>query len=190
MTDSKLEVDVPPPEEQDSYFTQDYVTSMLIDAMESIGQTCARSGQYGPNGHHEIVAIRTDHIGSLRRAGVKALMRLIECLSRPAPRPVGKFQLAGRAVREIFRGYSVGQRLFNIGYKGLCLPRWFRKIIVRTGWHEAWREGYGYTASEDGKCGVCDRDWYQFRKSGVVRPDSNIFRIVAVFIWPFDGWKY
>ncbi|WP_186214699.1 hypothetical protein [Burkholderia gladioli] len=72
-------------EEQASYHDQDYAGHMLIDAMVRIDQTCAHSRNFGPDGWHEQVIIRTDHIGGLRRWVVRALMRLICALSRPAP---------------------------------------------------------------------------------------------------------
>ncbi|AQH05632.1 hypothetical protein A9R05_42180 (plasmid) [Burkholderia sp. KK1] len=72
-------------EEQASYHDQDYAGHMLIDAMVRIDQTCAHSRNFGPDGWHEQVVIRTDHIGGLRRRVVRALMHLICMLSRPVP---------------------------------------------------------------------------------------------------------
>ncbi|WP_155747101.1 hypothetical protein [Burkholderia territorii] len=73
----------PTPEEAASYFDQDYGERTLIEAMGRIGQTYAHSGHYGPDGSYQIVAIRTDHIGAVRRFIADTLMRMIGWLARP-----------------------------------------------------------------------------------------------------------
>jgi hypothetical protein len=76
---------MPPKEEMESYYAQDHATSMLIEAMASIGQTYQRGGNYGPYGGYEIVVVRTDTVGSIRRAIIGALMWMIECV---CPMPI------------------------------------------------------------------------------------------------------
>ncbi|MBA9833397.1 hypothetical protein D7S92_31095 [Burkholderia contaminans] len=73
----------PTPEEVASYFDQDYGERTLIEAMGRIGQTYAHSGHYGPDGSYQILAIRTDHIGPVRRFVAVTLMKLIGWLARP-----------------------------------------------------------------------------------------------------------
>jgi hypothetical protein len=79
------ECEAPSQEEQDSYYTQSHAGDMLIDAMMRIGQTYARSSTYGLNGSHELVVIRTDHVGAVRRLLVGGLMWVIGLLARAEP---------------------------------------------------------------------------------------------------------
>jgi hypothetical protein len=61
---------------------------------------------------------------------------------------------------------KIDMRLYLAGYSGLCLPRWLRKMMARSPWHRSWLTGHmGLYAAADGReMGVCDRDWYHYRK--------------------------
>ncbi|WP_124492034.1 hypothetical protein [Burkholderia stagnalis] len=80
-------IDVPTAAEMNCYFDQDYAEVELITAMAAIGQTYTYSSHHGPLGSHQVVAIRTDHIGPIRRAVVDALFRVIGWIARPDPKP-------------------------------------------------------------------------------------------------------
>ncbi|MCW3678642.1 hypothetical protein [Burkholderia cenocepacia] len=103
----------PPLEEQASYFDRDYAENMVINAMARIDQTCARSRYFGSEGWYELLAIRTDHIGAVRRWIVRRLVHVICSLSRPVPSR-GENQMVGGVAHAIGRG-SVGREVGSIG---------------------------------------------------------------------------
>ncbi len=42
-------------------------------------------------------------------------------------------------------------RFYLAGYKGVCLPRWLRRIMAGNRMHRAWLEGYMGSFEEDGR---------------------------------------
>jgi hypothetical protein len=67
-------------------------------------------------------------------------------------------------IHEALAAGSLEDRLYFVGYKGVCPSRGLRRFIARSRWHRAWLSGYMGRYEEDGKAfGVCDRDWYQYR---------------------------
>ncbi|WGS45766.1 hypothetical protein LFL97_23960 [Burkholderia sp. JSH-S8] len=71
-------------------------------------------------------------------------------------------------------------RFYLAGYKGVCLPRWLRRIMAGNRMHRAWLEGYMGSFEEDGRThGVLDREWYQLRASGA---DAGILTVVRAIL--------
>lgn len=172
-------------EEEASYHEQDYAGHMLIDAMTSINQTCARNRNFGLDGWHEYVVVRTDHIGGLRRWIIRALMNSICILSRPAPeKKAASNHQASNDTTPLL------ERFYFVGYQGLCLPRWLRRLTARHDLHYAWMRGYQAIYRQEGSdawFGVCDRDWHRYRKCGIKKIRVSMLEIMAVILRPHSA---
>lgn len=84
---------------------------------------------------------------------------------------------------------SLNQRFYLAGYSGLLLPRAMRRILARTNLHRAWLAGDMGVFKEERPegmvaCGVCDREWIQFRK-GAGRAPAKLRTIAIHLISPF-----
>lgn len=82
-------------------------------------------------------------------------------------------------------------RFFLAGYAGLLLPRAIRRLIARTNMHRAWLSGdmgvYNeYHNDEKIFSGVCDREWFQYRK-GPSRATAKFQKVVKVLLFPFHN---
>jgi hypothetical protein len=77
-------------------------------------------------------------------------------------------------VREVIQAGSLEDRLYFVGYKGMCLSRPLRRLFAGSGWHRAWLCGYMGLYEEGGKpVGVCDREWHQYRARDTTVSDAG-----------------
>jgi hypothetical protein len=61
-------------------------------------------------------------------------------------------------------------RPYFVGYNGILPYRWVRKLLAKTKWHRDWLAGFMGSFFEEGKhCGICDREWYQYRSKSKPR---------------------
>lgn len=84
---------------------------------------------------------------------------------------------------------SLNLRFYLAGYSGLLLPRAMRRLLARTNLHRAWLAGDVGVFKEERPegmvaCGVCDREWIQFRK-GAGRAPAKLRTIAIHLISPF-----
>jgi hypothetical protein len=71
-------------------------------------------------------------------------------------------------IHEVLRAGSAEDRLYFVGYKGLCLSRRLRRLIAGSAWHRAWLCGHLGLYEEDGMpFGTCDRQGYRYRSRNV-----------------------
>lgn len=84
---------------------------------------------------------------------------------------------------------SLNLRFYLAGYSGLLLPRAMRRLLARTNLHRAWLSGdMGVFTEERAEgmvaCGVCDREWTQYRK-GAGRAPAKLSTIAKHLLFPF-----
>ncbi len=86
---------------------------------------------------------------------------------------------------------SLSLRFYLAGYSGLLLPRAMRRILARTKLHRAWLSGDMGVFTEERPegmvaCGVCDREWVQFRK-GAGRAPAKLRTIAKHLLFPYGN---